>query len=313
MNIDQTNINELLNKYVNFINRICEEKKYPNNIKHVLYLIIPAFILKYGLKHENMILGCFEKINIHISEKENDICTAYFTRIMKKNPEGTLPKYYTSKAVVLNQYKNASLIDMLDNIIHEFNHAINSMINEIRYDEKTVAMRTGLSYMIYDINDLSHIKEKTRDITLEEIINTKQTEDIINIIRSFSKYEAQNEEFNNTFYAIEKSIEGDYVSNAYYLQSFICKELMKNKTFIPTIENLRLNGNVEDISSWFDNVIGKEGSYEKLTILLEQILEEETKLAKAKFFKNYRIGKIRDKMRQTMNIIQEYENNCIFK
>ena len=66
-----------------------------------------------------------------------------------------MPKYYTDKAIVLNQYKNASLIDMLDNIIHEFNHAVNSMINEIKYDDKIVGMRTGLSYMIYDVNNIS--------------------------------------------------------------------------------------------------------------------------------------------------------------
>ena len=313
MNIDQSNINELLNKYIEFTNRICDEKKYPNNIKHVLYLIIPAFVIKYGIKHENMILGCFEEIKIFISEKEDNNCTAFFTRIMKKSPEGTLPKYYTSKAVVLNQYKSASLVDMLDNIIHEFNHAVNSMINEIKYDDKTVSMRTGLSYMIYDINDLSRIKEKTSDITLEEIINTKQTEDIMNIIRSFAKYEVHNEEFNNTFYALGHSIQGEYTSNAYYLQSFICKELMKNKTFIPTVENLRFNGNVDDIAGWFDNITGIEGSYKKLTTLLEEILHDEERLSKAKWFKNYKIGKIREKMRKTMEIIQEYENNCIFK
>lgn len=313
MNVNQENINELLNKYINFTNNICEKNNYPNNIKHVLYLIIPAFIIKYGLKHENMILGCFEKIKIHINEKENDTCTAYFTRIMKKNPEGIKPKYYTSKAVVLNQYKSATLIDMLDNIIHEFNHAINSMINEVKFDDKTVSMRTGLSYMTYNINDLSKIIAKTKDITLEEIINTKQTEDVINVIRSFSKYDVHNEEFNNTFYAINHSIEGEYTSNAYYLQSFICKELMKNKTFIPTIENLRFNGNVEDIADWFDNITGQNGSYNKFTILLEEILKDEEKLAKSKWFKNYQIGKIRDKMHQVMEIIQEYENNCIFK
>jgi len=313
MNVDQSNINELLNKYISFTNRICEENNYPNNIKHVLYLIIPAFVIKYGLKYENMILSCFEKIKIHISEKENTTCTAYFSRVLKKSPESTNPKYYTIKAIVLNQYKNASLVDMLDNIIHEFNHAVNSMINEIKYDDKIVGVRTGLSYMIYDVNDINHLKEKTKDITLEEIINTKQTEDIIEIIRSFARYEVHNEEFNNTFYALKHSIEGEYTSNAYYLQSFICKELMSNKTFIPTIENLRFNGNVDDISGWFDNITGREGSYKELTSLLEQILEDEAKLIKVKWFKNYKIGKIREKMRKAMNIITEYENNCIFK
>ena len=313
MNIEQSNINELLNKYVNFTNSICEENNYPNNIKHVLYIIIPAFIIKYGLKYENMILGCFEKIKIYIKEKENTTCTAYFSRVLKKSPEGIMPKYYTDKAIVLNQYKNASLIDMLDNIIHEFNHAVNSMINEIKYDDKIVCMRTGLSYMIYDVNNISQLKEKTKDITLEEIINTKQTEDIIEIIRSFSKYQVYNEEFNNTFYNLKHSIEGEYTSNAYYLQSFICKELMNNKTFIPTIENLRFNGNVDDIAGWFDNVTGNEGSYQKLTLLLEEILEDEKKLIKAKWFKKLKISKIREKMRQVMDIIKEYENNCIYK
>jgi len=313
MNIDQNNINELLNKYISFTNRISEENNYPNNIKHVLYLIIPAFIIKYGLKYENMILGCFEKIKIHINEKENNACTAYFSRILKQSPEGENPKYYTVKAIVLNQYKSASLVDMLDNVIHEFNHAVNSMINEIKYDEKQVGMRTGLSYMLYDVNDIKHVKDKTKDITLEEIINTKQTEDIIEIIRSFSKYEVHNEEFNNTFYALKHSIEGEYTSNAYYLQSFICKQLMENKTFIPTIENLRLNGNVDDIAGWFDNITGREGSYNELTLLLEKVLEDEEKLIKAKWFKKYKINKIREKMRRAIDIIKEYEDNCIFK
>ena len=88
---------------------------------------------------------------------------------------------------------------------------------------------------------------------------------------------------------------------------------MKNKTFIPTIENLRFNGNVQDIDKWFDNITGMVGSYQKLTVLLEQILDEETVLTKAKWFKNYRINKIREKMNRVMDIIQKYEQNCIFK
>lgn len=313
MNIDQANINEFLNKYVSFTDRICEQNNYPNNIRHVLYLIIPAFIIKYGLKYENMIMGCFEKVKIYISEKEDNVCTAYFTRSLHQNGEGISPKYYTDKAVVLRQYHSASLIDMLDNVIHEFNHAVNSMINEIKYDDKTVSIRTGLAYLSYDVNDLLHLKEKSKDLTLEEIINVKQTEDIINVLRSFANYEITNEEFNNAFYSIKQSINGEYTSNAYYLQSFICKELMKNKTFIPTIENLRLNGNVDDIASWFDNVTGEEGSYGKLTSLLQKILEEEEKLEKTKLFKKQKINKIRSQMNLVMEIIQTYESNCIFK
>ena len=49
---------------------------------------------------------------------------------------------------------------------------------------------------------------------------------------------------------------------------------MDNKTFIPTIENLRFKGNVDDIENWFDNITGNEGSYRELTLLLDTILEK---------------------------------------
>lgn len=311
MDINQSNINDFLNKYIRFVDELSSYGNYPNNVRHVLYLIIPGFILKYGLKYENMILNCFRETPIYINDKQNDYCTAYFGREMKERNE--LPKYYTRKFVVLNQYTGSSLLDMLDNISHEFNHAVNSMVNEINYDEKEVSMRTGLSYITYSVNDLNKPIRKSNDITLEEIINVKQTEDIINIIASFAKYNIQNQEFHNALYSINSEIKGEYTSNAYYLQSFICKELMKNKTFIPTIENLRLNGNVSDIENWFNDITGEKDSYKKLTTLLDEILHDEEKLAKVKWFKNYHINKIRNKMNTVMEIVKLYEDNCIFK
>lgn len=312
MQIDQSNINDFLNKYVLFTDRLSTKYNYPNNIRHVLYLIIPAFIIKYGLKYENMILDCFDKTKIYISPVEDKVCTAFFTRKLQQNQD-QLPKYYSIKFIVLNQYHGISLIEMLDNIVHEFNHAVNSMLNEIKYDDKKVSMRTGLSYMTFNVSNLNDVIDKTSDITLEEIINTKQTEDIINIINSFGQYQIENIEFNNTFYTLKHEIDEHYTSNAYILQSLICKELMHNKTFIPTIENLRLNGNVDDIDTWFDNVTGTMGSYHKLTNLLESILKMEQDLAKAKWFKQLKINKIRSKISQVMSIIEDYDKNCIFK
>ena len=311
MDINQSNINEFLNKYIRFVDELSLNGSYPNNVRHVLYLIIPSFVLKYGLKYENMILNCFRETPIYINDKQDDHCTAFFGREMKVRNE--LPKYYTRKFVVLNQYTGSSLLDMLDNVIHEFNHAVNSMINEINYDEKEVSMRTGLSYITYSVSDLTKPIRKSSDITLEEIINVKQTEDIINIIASFAKYNIHNQEFNNALYSINSEIKGEFTSNAYYLQSFICKELMKNKTFIPTIENLRLNGNVSDIENWFNGITGEKNSYKKLTTLLDEILRDEEKLTKVKWFKNYHINKIRNKMSIVMEIVKLYEDNCIFK
>ncbi len=313
MDINQENINEFLNKYISFVNRISDKNSYPKNLRHVLYLIVPAFVQKYGFNYESTIERCFEEVPIIISEKENDSCTAFFARNMKKNPDGEKPLYYTQKYIVLQQYQNASLIELFDNIIHEMNHAVNSIINEIKYDEKTVSMRTGLVYMTYDRNNLKKVISKDNTTTLEEIINTRQTESLIEIIKNYANFEIDNPEFSSCLYSIKSSISSDYQSNAYLLQSYVCKELMKNKTFIPTVENLRFKGNVDDIPSWFDNITNIDGSYLKLARLLDEILEDEKKLVKVKWFKNIKINKIREKINAVLEIVAIFDKNCVYR
>ena len=115
-------------------------------------------------------------------------------------------------------------------------------------------------------------------------------------------------------YALKHDIEqGGYKSGAYYLQSYICKELVKNKTFIPTVENLRFKGNVEDIENWFDNITGIVGSYKKLIKLLNKIVEMENEIPKVKFFKKIKINNIIAKGRKVMEIINIFDKNCIYK
>ena len=271
-----------------------------------------AFVVKYGFKYESLIIKAFNETPIIINNRDMGNCTAYFSRTIGKKLNEN-PKYYTNKIIVLNNYNKYSLIDLLDNITHEFNHVMNSLINEIKYDDVSVSMRTGLSYITYDVNELDKPKEKSKDIILEEIINTKQTEDVLKIIKSFSQYKIDNVEFENTLYAVNNLIKDDYSSEAYFLQSYICKELMRNKSFIPTIENLRLNGNTDDIEHWFDDIANIKKGYQKLIALLNEIVVLEEKLGKNKLLKKYYINKIRQKMRDIQEIVNEYENNCIFK
>ena len=113
---------------------------------------------------------------------------------------------------------------------------------------------------------------KSDAIFLEEVLNTKQSEEIINIIASFGNYNILNIEFSNLLYTLKNEIgKGGYVSSAYLFQSLICDILIKNKTFYPTISNLRFKGYIEDIPVLFDNVIDKVGSYKYLNSLLKDI------------------------------------------
>jgi len=309
MNINQDNINSFLNKYISFVDKVSFKYNYPSNIKHLLYLIVPAFIIKYGISNEMTILKCFEFIKIYIKPSDDKFVVASFNRVLKRNSSN----YFTDKYIVLNEFDKASLPNLIDSIVHEFNHAVNSINNEVSYDEKTIKVRTGLSYLIYDRKTLKFIS-KSKEVALEETINTEQTEEIINIINSFNNYKIDNIEFSNMLFALKNEIkDSTYTSNAYSFQSYICDILMKNKTFTPTISNLRFKGLVEDVSALFDNVIGRRGSYKKLNELLEEIYSLQIKYSKSLLFKKLILNKLKKKANMVLSLIQEYDSKCIYK
>ena len=91
------------------------------------------------------------------------------------------------------------------------------------------------------------------------------------------------------------------------------KSILENKTFISTLNNLRISGDVVDINNWFDNITGVTGSYGKLIEYLKKVIDLEEKLVTQKFFKNGTINKIRNYVNEVLNIIAIFNNNCSYK
>ena len=293
--------NLVIEKEKSFIDQISEKYDYDDNIRHLLYIIIPAFIIKYGMKNESLILNTFKDIRIIKSDKQDKYVKAFFS----SRPVYINGEYSTVKFMVIQNYNKISLIDLLDNLVHEFNHAVNSYTNEIKETNKYLYIRTGLTNRIYKKEDLSFIKKEDSYI-LEEIINTKQTNDIINIIKSFDNK-------NNTIYAINSETNNKYSSNSYYLQSYITKEILNNRTFISTLENLRINGEVNEIDKWFDDIIGVKDSYNNFIKELNEIFELEKEYSKKKIFKSFTLNKIKDKTKNIMRIINKFNNSVNYK
>lgn len=294
----------LLEREKPYIDEISNKYQYDSNIRHILYIMIPAFIIKYGTSKEKLILNTFRDIQIIRSNKESKNVRAYYSSTPKKQGE----EYITKKYMVIYNYERIGLIDLLDNLVHEFNHAINSYINETRISKNYLYLRTGLTYRIYNKENLTFIK-KDNSYILEEIINTKQTEDIINIMKDFHPTDTS---IQNTIYAINAETNHKYNSDSYYLQSYICREILENRTFLSTLENLRINGEVYDIPNWFDDIMGEKGKYKELIQELVDVYELEVKLVEQKIFKSITIGKIRDKSRNIMHIINQFNNNVNF-
>ena len=301
-------INVLIERCIKEAEKIGNKYNYPDNITHLLYLIISAFIIKYGNSYEKDILKCFKEIPIMIKEEKDDNYQAYYTsRPIIDNKE-----IKTVKGIVLCNYENITLMQLIDNLVHEFNHALNSFFNEIKTDENNIYLRTGLTYIVFNKNTLEPIKKET-DFILEEIINTKQTESIIDIINSFNQVLITNTAVNNTLYAIKTSVDTNYKSNAYLLGSIVCKSLMENKTFISTLENLRFKGNVEDVIPWFDGITGIDNSYYLLSSYLNKSLTLAKEIDKTKWFRQRKINKIRSINTKAMEIVDLFDRNCNYR
>ena len=156
----------LVEKYKTVIDDICKYYKYDSNISHLLYLIIPAFLTYYSKKSENIIINTFRDIPILISPNRSDTIEAYYTSI----PNYENNKIITNKYIVLQNYEKISLVQLLDNLIHEFNHAINSRMKEIKYTDDILYLRTGLTYVSYSLPSLKPL-EKKESYILEEVLN----------------------------------------------------------------------------------------------------------------------------------------------
>lgn len=297
---------KLVEKYIPFINDLANKYQYNSNITHLLYLIIPAFISKYSLSKEQLILSTFQNTKIIISQKKDKNIQAYYTSI----PNYQENKIITTKYIIIQNYENISLIQLLDNLVHEFNHAINSYHQEIKIKDNILYLRTGLTFASYSIPGLTPLKKDSSYI-LEEILNTNQTEQIINIIKSYQ--DTSNLEISNTIYAINNEITSNYTSKSYYLENLLFKKILENKTFISTLNNLRITGNIEDVEYWFNNITAIPNSYNQLNNYLENIMNLEQKLSTTKYFKSRIINKIKDNINKILDIINTFNQSCNYK
>lgn len=306
MNYSNDFINRLIEEEMKLINQISSIYYYPDNITHLLYLIVPAFIMKYGIKYKKLIEECFFKVPIMIEDKQNQIYQAYYF----SKPKWEDNHIVSIKGIVLQNYKNISLIQLLDNLVHEFNHAVNSIQNEIQVKDN-ILFRTGISYHYFDAKTLQFLK-RGEETVIEEVMNTRQSELIIDIIRSFTDYTILNSSIQNTIYSIFHATDS-YHSNSYFLESYVCRELLQNKTFFSTLEVLRFEGKIDDIHLFFDSIVNKPGAFLELSRYLSISLNLQQELVNNKWFKKRKIKKIKKVNKAAFNIVHAFNQNTIYR
>lgn len=302
------NINFFVDRYYDFINNVSKKYNYSDNITHLIKLLLIVFVIKYDIKNEKVIMACFEKTKILISEDKKSEEEAFFYRNIFFQRE-----YISNKYIVINGFYKDNYIELIDTLIHEFNHAINSMVNEITFDQNHIYLRTGISYLTYSKNDLNNAIAKSDDYILEEVINTYQTVEIVNIIKNFDVNKIESLEFSNFVIAVQKELTSkNYVSKAYFLESNILEDLVKNKTFIFTLQKLRFTGEIKEIENWFDAIVDI-GEYKRLIKTLKEIFDLEKKYISRILFKKDIEIKIKQKIDIAKSIVEVFNKNSIYR
>ncbi len=294
----------LIDKCRNIVDSICNYAGYNSNIRHLLYVIVPAFVEKYGLKYEKLIVDCFKTTLIYIGKDNDSNVEAFFYRKLFYYKD----EYFTKKYIVINGFNKSEYIYLIDTVVHEFNHSLNSMENEIKKNDKEVLLRTGLSFSLYN----REIIDKSKSFILEEMINTKQSEEIVSTIYNFN-YNGNNIEIKNMIETIKKEKnQSNFKSNAYRFFMECCRDLLDNKTFIKNVELYRLNGNINEIEIFFDDICGKKGSYNELCELLYDLYTLINKYEKSTF-RFILKSKIKERISRIRNIVGDFCSSSVYK
>ena len=294
--MDNNMFKTILNESIDFIDSELTIYNYSTDIKHLLYIIIPAFIIRYEYKNKNKIFQVFREVPLIETSENNKRFQAYYTSYPYKNNN----KILTRKYILVRHYKDKPLIDFKSNVRSNWE------------TKKRIYIRTGLSYALFDRNSLKPLGIDDKNI-LEEILNTKQTEEVVDIINNFNKNELNNFDISNTLYSINNTIDNQYKSNAYSLQKTFTKNLTNNKTIINILSNMRFNGNIDEIPKFFDDIVGKENSYNDLIYILNESSRLEREYANSKFFKKIKLNKIKSLYKKANIIIDNFNNNYHFK
>ena len=72
MDLNDRIINELFNMSKRIVDNDLAMYNYNSDIKHLLYIIIPAFIIKYNIKNQNKIINTFKEVPIKLNNKEKN-------------------------------------------------------------------------------------------------------------------------------------------------------------------------------------------------------------------------------------------------
>ena len=76
---------------------------------------------------------------------------------------------------------------------------------------------------------------------------------------------------------------------------------------------MRFQGEIDELTHFFDGITGKDSSLIELVYCLEEVTKLQLELVNTKWFKKYKINKIKNINMKALKIIKLFDQNTIYK
>lgn len=274
--------NDVLNRSKKIVDHINKNKKveYSTEFKNMQYLIFAGMYRFYGSEHLDKIVRAFSELEFyHCTESMEEALFKYsdypYSLLMenfKIEPEAfVLTEYDYFTRTVENRKlftfakKGLSPEKLLDCTMHEINHIVNAV-------EKSILSAKDSSFL--DIPFISRVgvhcvysyldgTKKETGKFFEEAFNTLQTGEAMDNIFDLKNFNVADSELRKMLDSFESIPDGKYQCRGYGNLVPIMRPLYDNSIFNSYVTDKRLSGDIDDVQTHFDGVVG-EGSYSEL-------------------------------------------------
>lgn len=278
---------EMANYILNYSKTLVEQagrvKSYPKELKEIQYLIFAGMISYYGFEHINEIYNAFIKTNfvysdepiLDILRKKSEIykgsvnklyiCEATKAFLEHKFLTNRAGKFFINRTIYLSDDKKCPLDTFLEYAIHEVNHVVNSVTNDICKRDGNVVFRMGLY-----VSGLrgTNVEE---GLIFEESVNVLQSVEILDEILRFGDYNIEDDDIRRVIDKLKVASENRYRKSSGYEHTVpIVRPLYESPTFKSMVKEKRLDGSIKEIREAFD-LKTRPGAFYELTGALDTI------------------------------------------
>lgn len=268
MVVSQFCTDESVNSLLEYSKLVVDSISLPvsdHKLRSLQYLVFAGMVSYYGFEHIDEITSAFKNYKfLYINEpipsflkKQGNVSSSSFGTLNLNTVALFHPVYDFScrrksaeGEIILSSYYKMQPDELLENMVHEVNHAVTSINNGISFVNGDKTTRMG----IYTKN---HESNTRNNYILEESFNVLQAAEITEHILGFSNFNVCDCDIKYSLDSMRYAANKKRNGFGYEDTVGIVRPLYNNSSFGQYLKECRITGNIQNIDKMFDCKAGK--------------------------------------------------------